>query len=169
MAWANGDLPSRHLQQTTYRSVTDRQRRSIGLYRTALPAGHQKFTLATDINVFLWGLTTPLGRLPRNHLPGNACQRGTNENTNRLLRQYLPKGTDLSIRCQAMLSAPARQLNKRPQKRWDTKLPRSVSKHVLHRSVETAGHSWFSTSCWNLFGTPAWHVAYEQRSTEKTN
>lgn len=66
-------------------------------------ASHKTFTLATDIDVFLCE-------------PRSPWQRGTNENTNRLLRQYFPKGTDLSIRSQAKPSAVARQLNECPRK-----------------------------------------------------
>jgi len=66
-------------------------------------ADHKRFTLATDIKVYFCD-------------PQNPWQRGSNENTNGLLRQYFPKGTDISAYSQAKLNAVARKLNDRPRK-----------------------------------------------------
>ena len=66
-------------------------------------AGHQKFTLATDIKVYFCD-------------PQHPWQRGSNENTNGLLRQYFPKGMDLSNVHQNRLNAVAKRLNDRPRK-----------------------------------------------------
>ncbi|MGA1809965.1 IS30 family transposase [Sphingobium sp. WW5] len=73
-------------------------------------ADHPRLSLATDVEVYFCD-------------PQSPWQRGSNENTNRLLRQYFPRGTDLSLYSQAKLSAVARQLNERPRKTLEYQTP----------------------------------------------
>ncbi len=73
-------------------------------------ADHERFSLATDIQVYFCD-------------PQNPWQRGSNENTNGLLRQYFPKGMDLSTVHQNRLNAVARRLNERPRETLNFETP----------------------------------------------
>jgi hypothetical protein len=73
-------------------------------------ADHRRFTMETDIAVYFCD-------------PQSPWQRGSNENTNRLLRQYFPRKTDLAPHSQAHLNRIARRLNERPRKTLDFHTP----------------------------------------------
>ena len=93
---------ARKLPQELYKSLTWDRGKEM--------SGHKRFTLATDIQVYFCD-------------PKSPWQRGSNENTNGLLRQYLPKGIDVSTYSQAKLNAVARQLNERPRKTLGFRTP----------------------------------------------
>ena len=93
---------ARKLPQELYKSLTWDRGKEM--------ADHKRFTLATDISVYFCD-------------PQSPWQRGSNENTNGLLRQYFPKGIDISAYSQAQLNAVARRLNERPRMTLDYETP----------------------------------------------
>ena len=92
------------------RKLPDELYKSLTWDRGKELADHQRFTMETKIAVYFCD-------------PQSPWQRGSNENTNRLLRQYFPHGTDLTSYSQAHLNSVARQLNERPRKTLDFQTP----------------------------------------------
>jgi len=105
---------SKHVRQ-----LPQQLRRSLTWDRGKEMAEHKNFTIATDVQVYFCD-------------PRSPWQRGSNENTNGLLRQYFPRGTDLSRFSQAHLNRIALRLNQRPRKTLGFETPADRLRAVLH-------------------------------------
>ena len=101
------------------RTLPQELRRSLTWDRGMEMANHKAFTLATEVQVYFCD-------------PRSPWQRGSNENTNGLLRQYFPKGRDLSIYSQAYLNSIALRLNQRPRQTLGFASPADKLAEVLH-------------------------------------
>ncbi len=111
--WQKGD--SLHTQKTADHgrisdAVSIREQPAEAEDRGKEMADHKRFRLDTDIKVYFCD-------------PQSPWQRGSNENTNGLLRQYFPKGMDLSNVHQNRLNAVARRLNERPRETLNFETP----------------------------------------------
>ena len=100
------------------RKLPSELRRSLTWDRGKEMADHKSFTIATNVKVYFCD-------------PRSPWQRGSNENTNGLLRQYFPRGTDLSHFSQANLNKIALRLNQRPRKTLGFETPADRLRAVL--------------------------------------
>jgi transposase, IS30 family len=126
-------LPERHgaleVQQamiTAIARLPETLRRSVTWDQGQEMCNHAQITLATDLRIYFCD-------------PASPWQRPTNENTNGLLRQYFPKGTDLSGYHPDYLEFVAAQLNDRPRKRLDWRTPLEALEQLLSNPTDPSG------------------------------
>ena len=100
------------------RRLPEELRRSLTWDRGKELAAHKEFTVATDVAVYFCD-------------PSSPWQRGSNENTNGLLRQYFPKGEDVSHYTQPQLNAVAKRLNQRPRQTLQFRSPAEALNELL--------------------------------------
>lgn len=106
----------------TIRRLPTELRRSLTWDRGSEMSAHKDFTVATDVQVYFCD-------------PHSPWQRGSNENTNGLLRQYFPKGEDVSRVSQAELNKIARRLNERPRETLNWTTPHEALKAAVATTV----------------------------------
>jgi len=123
-------LPGRHGAEQvrdglidTIQTLPAMLRRSLTWDQGCELARHAEITLATDLDIYFCD-------------PHSPWQRGSNENTNGLLRQYFPKGTDLSIHSPERLAEVALELNDRPRKTLGWKSPREALTELLRATTD---------------------------------
>ena len=105
------------------KALPDELRRTLTWDQGKEMSQHARISIAADIDIYFCD-------------PHSPWQRGSNENTNGLLRQYFPKGTDLSVHSAAYLAEVAAELNNRPRKRYGFDSPAEVLDRLLSQPPE---------------------------------
>ena len=113
-----GPVEIRDAMITAIRTLPDSLKRSVTWDRGQEMSRHHEFTIATGVDVFFCD-------------PHSPWQRGSNENTNGLLRQYFPKGTNLSVHSAETLQAAAESLNSRPRETLGWSTPAEALTRIL--------------------------------------